>query len=330
MGERLFRSDPDPGETCTQFLFGRMGRRIAQQEIEDSEEAKRRALVRRSERRHESNRRGGFRGGLAEIGGQRLDAEARLHLLHIPDIGRLEKLGTIKDKGKVGLRPDHPCDPGRRRPFPIRPGEQISARAIARRPRTDISEIMGVEIDELRDIIAPLLDLGHRQDERLGAQVGAQHRIGRVGVRRVDRPVLRRIDPRLVVDPVPVALIFRIALIDEIGVLDPIMIDERKAVDIGFFCDSPYLRGRYILRRGRRHQTRKTKQKKGQPGKKTAQHWGHRSSPQRHGKRDHLLVKRSRIAGSPPNLGRARNPRCGQVRRAEPLPRLPRTSRRNA
>ena len=168
-----------------------------------------------------------------------------------------EKLGPVEDEGEFGLRPDHRLDARRRFAMPVRPGQQIAARVVARRPAADIGEVERVHVDELERIVAILVDRRHGEHQRLGAQVRADERIGGVRIRRLDRRVGRRVDARVVDERVPGRLVLVAAAIDEIGVLDAIVVDEREAVDRRLLGDGARFGGRELVGgRGRRRSWR--------------------------------------------------------------------------
>ena len=69
------------------------------------------------------------------------------------------------------------------------------------------------------------------------------HRVGRVGVWRLDRLVLRREDARDIAELVPGSFEFGVLAIHEVGVLDAVAVYHREAVDIGFLGDGTGLGG---------------------------------------------------------------------------------------
>ena len=133
-------------------------------------------------------------------------------------------------------------------PFQLRPGQQEAAGVVAGGAAADIGEVERVHVDELQRVVAALLDRRHREHERLGAQVRADVGIGRVGVGRLDRLVVGRVDARVVEDRVPGRLELRAAAIDEVRVLDAVVVHEREAVDGGLLRDRAHLRRRDRLR----------------------------------------------------------------------------------
>ena len=176
----------------------------------------------------------------------------------------IEKLRAVENERDIGLGADDLLDPGRLFAFPARAHEQVFARFVPRRPAADIGEIESVEVDELEGIIALLLDRRHGEDERLGAQVSSDIGIGRVGIRRLDRLVVRRIDTRIVDQRVPRRLVFGAALVDEIRIENPIIVDHREAVDGCLLRDGArrLRRERLRLRRRGRNSTRRTQRRR--------------------------------------------------------------------
>ena len=135
---------------------------------------------------------------------------------------------------------------------PVRPGEQETAGAVAGGAAAHIGEVERVHVDELDRVIAALVDRRHRDHQRLGAQIGADERIGRVGIGRLDRLVVGRIDARVVDQRVPGRLVFGAAAIDEVRILDAIVVDQRKTPNDGVPGDGAHFRRRHALRlRGR-------------------------------------------------------------------------------
>lgn len=229
-----------------------MCRAELQEEIQETEELERAALLLGAERLCERHGRGGRGRGPAQELRQRLDLVAGLDRLDLLDIGRIEKLRPIEHEGKIGLAADHRLDALGLPALPGRAGEQIAAGAVTGGPTADIGEVEGIEVDELQRVVAPLLDCRHGEDERFGSQVGADIGIGRVGIRRLDRLVLGRIDPRIVDQRVPGRLVFRAAAVDEIGMLDAVAVDHGKAVDRRLPRDDAGLARRWCLSTGRK------------------------------------------------------------------------------
>ncbi|MNE79002.1 hypothetical protein D3C80_1754510 [compost metagenome] len=97
---------------------------------------------------------------------------------------------------------------------------------------------MRIGIDKLQRVVTPRLDLRHAQYQRLGAQVGAKLGVGGVRVGRLDRLVVRGIDARGVVQSVPRRLVLGVVRIDEIGVLNPVVVDQWESVDIRIAGDA--------------------------------------------------------------------------------------------
>ena len=127
--------------------------------------------------------------------------------------------------------------------LPVRSGEQVLPAAVAGGAAADVGEVVGVAVDELQRVVAVLLDRRDGQHQRFGAQVGADRRVRRVRVRRLDRLVLGRVNPCGVVDLVPAALVLGVVLVDEVGVLHPVVVDHREAVDVGLLGDGAGLLG---------------------------------------------------------------------------------------
>ncbi len=125
--------------------------------------------------------------------------------------------------------------------LPAWAGDEEAAAIIAGRTATDIGEIECVCVDELDAEIPLLFDGRNGEHHGFGAQIHAEHRIGRIGIGCLDGRIGWRIDARNVDEMVPGSLVFRIFGIDEIGVLDAVVIHHREAVDIGFLGDGARL-----------------------------------------------------------------------------------------
>ena len=209
--EFLAGVDADLGETRSQPRPRRIGRAELQDEIQDAEEIERGAFRIRRQRLWEIDGRRWRRRRPAEELRQGLDFVARLNLLHVVDVAGIEELRADEEKRELGLGADHRFYVRGLRAGPVRPGEQEAAGAVAGGAAAHIGEVERVHVDELDRIIAPLVDRRHRDHQRLGAQVGADERIGRVGIGRLDRLVVGRIDARVVDQRVPGRLVFRAA-----------------------------------------------------------------------------------------------------------------------
>ena len=137
------------------------------------------------------------------------------------------------------FRTDHFLDARRRLAFPVRTGDQETAAVIARSPTADIVEIKGVRVNELNAEIAFLLDRGNGQDDRLGPQVHADHRVRRVRVRRLYGFVLGRVDTWYILQLVPRPFVLGTRGIHKIRVLDAIAVDHWEAIDISLLSNCP-------------------------------------------------------------------------------------------
>ena len=247
------RADSELGEPGHDFRLGRVRRTEAEHKVEDGEKLGRGSLRLGAQGLVELDGGRGGRGRLAEELRQRLDLVTGLDFLHVFDVVGTEELGPVEDEGEFGLRPDHRLDARRRFAMPIRPGEEETARVIAGRPAADIGEVEGVHVDELERVVAILVDRRHGEHQRFGSEVCAEEGVGRIGIRRLDRLVVRRVDARIVDERVPGRLVFGAAAIDEIGILDAIAVDEREAVDRRFLGDRACFGGRErVSGRGRR------------------------------------------------------------------------------
>ena len=246
--EFLAGIDADLGETRAQRGLGRIGRAELQDEIQEAEKIERGAFRIRRQRLWEIDGGRGRRRRPAEKLRQGLDFVARLNPLHVVDVAGIEELRADEQERELGLRVDHRLYVRRLGAVPIRPGEQEAAGAIAGGAAAHIGEVERVHVDELDRVIAALVDRRHRDHQRLGAQVGADERIGRLGIGRLDRLVVGRIDARVVDQRVPGRLVFRAAAIDEIRILDPVAVDQRKTPDDGVLGDGAHFRRRHALR----------------------------------------------------------------------------------
>jgi hypothetical protein len=67
----------------------------------------------------------------------------------------------------------------------------------------------------------------------------AEKTVGCIGVGGLDRLVLRCENAGHVVHLVPPTLVFRVGLVDEIGILDPVAVHHREAKSVGLLDDVP-------------------------------------------------------------------------------------------
>ena len=125
----------------------------------------------------------------------------------------------------------------RRLAFPIRSGDHVNAALVAGGTAADVVEVEGVGVDKLDAEVAFLFDRRHGQHDRFGPEVHADKGIGRVGVGRLDRRILRCVNARNVVDLVPSRLELGVLAIDEIAILNAVVIHQWEAVDVGFLGD---------------------------------------------------------------------------------------------
>ncbi|MNE57367.1 hypothetical protein D3C80_1523290 [compost metagenome] len=119
---------------------------------------------------------------------------------------------------------------------------------------------MGVGIDELRRIIAPVLYHRHGQHQRFAAQVCAKLGVWRVGIGRRIGLVVRRVNARRVMQGIPRRFELWMLPVLEIGVLDAVVIHQRKPIGIGLLGDAARLARRQGLGDG---QLRMTEQRQG-------------------------------------------------------------------
>src|SRR5580698_699560 len=96
--ERLACANTDLRKSLHQRGFRRNGRADPQDEVQDVEELRRCSLLRWCKRLYEINSRSGVGRGLAEKGRERLHLVARLHLLHIVEVGWVKELRAIAGK----------------------------------------------------------------------------------------------------------------------------------------------------------------------------------------------------------------------------------------
>ncbi len=245
--ECLVCADIDAAEAKHQSLFGHYGRTELQDEVEDVEEVERGLLRFRRQRLHEID--GGRRlRCLSEENGERSCLIAGLDLLHGIEVLRTEQLRAIHRERKLRLAPNDLGDAGRGGSAPIRARDQEIASAVAGGAAADIREVEGVRVDELDAEVAVLLDRRDGQHHRLGTQVEADHGVGRIGIGRLHRHVRRGINAGRVMDDIPIAFVLGVRLIDVVGVLYAIAVDQREAVDVGLLGE--------LARTSRRDQVR--------------------------------------------------------------------------
>ena len=149
----------------------------------------------------------GVSGGTKSIGGrgrrrrliqerrQRRHLVAGLDLLDLVDVRRAEQLGAVQHQRKVGVGSDDLVDALGFVALPVRPGQKVFPAAVTGGAAAHVGEVVGVEVDELQRVVAVLFDRRNGQHQRFGAQVGADRRVRRVRVRRLDRLVFGRVNP---------------------------------------------------------------------------------------------------------------------------------------
>jgi hypothetical protein len=93
------------------------------------------------------------------------------------------------------------------------------------------------QVEDATPIVTLRFHLRHGDDDGLIAHVHADEGIQGIGVDRLDRLIVRRVEPGVVADGVPVAFVFRVRLVDEVVVLNAMVIDERVAPDDGLLRD---------------------------------------------------------------------------------------------
>ncbi len=201
--------------------------------VQDVKKFGRRFLLCRREWLDEINSRCGLRSGLAEKRRERLHLVASLHLLHIVDVTRVEELRAISWERQFGLRAKNLINARRRLAFPVRACKQEGPASIAGRARSDVGEVLRVVVDELDGKITIRLHGRHRKHEWLATQVRANHGVKRVCVGSLDRLVCGREQPCAIPDLVPWPLVLPVCAVHEVGVLDPVIIDNGETVDVG-------------------------------------------------------------------------------------------------
>ena len=121
--------------------------------------------------------------------------------------------------------------------LPVRPGHEKHAAVVARCTAPGVGKVLRVPVDELQREVAVLVNGRHCEDQRLSPQIHPDEGIGRIRIGGLDRFVLRRENARHVIDLVPRRLVLRTLLIHEVGILNPIVIHHRIALDIGLLAD---------------------------------------------------------------------------------------------
>src|ERR1700733_11164790 len=152
--ERLTWANADRSKSLHQHGFRRNGGADPQDEVQDIEELRRCSLLRWCKRLYEINSRSGIGRGPAEKGRERLHLVARLHLLHIVEVGRVKELRAIAGKSKFGLAAKHLVDALGCLTFPVRSGKKERPASVAARTSANV-------VDELDAEIAILLHRGH-------------------------------------------------------------------------------------------------------------------------------------------------------------------------
>src|SRR5687768_6934153 len=116
-----------------------MCRAELQKEVQDREKLQRGARLVDLERRQEiDSRRRRWRRSAEELG-ERLNLVARLNLLHVLDVGWIEKLRAIEYEGELRLTTNHRVDARRRLTMPTRACEQVAAGGVAGGAAADVS-----------------------------------------------------------------------------------------------------------------------------------------------------------------------------------------------
>jgi hypothetical protein len=241
---------PSRAKPGHEVLLGRVRGAEAEHEIQLLEDLGRLGDLFARQRRDEVDGRRGRGCRPAEERGEGLHLVAGLDGLHVLDVGRVEQLSPVDRNHQLRLRFDRPGDALRHLPLPARAGDQELPTLVARGPTADIGEIVGVEIDKLDVEIAPLLDFGHREHVRFGAQVQGQPAVGRVRVGRLHSPVFVRVDPRQVHELVDGRLVFRIRLVDEGAIENAVVVHQRIGVGVGLPGDGAGLLRRQCGRSG--------------------------------------------------------------------------------
>jgi hypothetical protein len=144
----------------------------------------------------------------------------------------IEELRPVEDEGKFCLRPDYRLDARRRFALPVWTSKQEASPIIARGAASYVGEVESVHVDELERVVTLLFNGWHREDERFRSEVRTQERVRCIGIRRLDRLVVRCIDSRGVAQRIPWHLEFGIAAVNEVRVLDTVAVHERETVDV--------------------------------------------------------------------------------------------------
>src|SRR6266480_1715450 len=179
----------------------------------------------------------GWRRGLFQILGERLNFVARLHLLHVRHVPWIKELSAEKGEGEGGRRGKDFLDPRRHLAFPTGADHEIVARIVTGGPAADIAIVIGIAVDQLHRVVAFLFHCWHRDHHRLRAQIQPDHRIRRVTIWRDDRRVFGGGDAVLVIDLVEGRLVLAGLRVHGKLIHDRVVHDKRQAVNESFLGD---------------------------------------------------------------------------------------------
>src|ERR1700733_13458658 len=257
--ERLARANADLSKSLHQRGFRRNGRANPQDEVQDVEELRRRSLLSWCKRLYEINSRSGGGPGLSDKIRERRYLVACLHLLHIFEVTRIEELRAISGERQFGLGSKHFVDALGCLTFPARSGEKERPPSVAARASANVIEVLRVVVDELDAEIAILLHRWHGEYNGLGTQVSTDHGVKRIRVRRLDRLICWSEKPCTVPNFIPRSFVLAIFRIYEVGILDAIVVHDRKAINIRLLRDGAGFRRTNIGLSDRRCETERRK-----------------------------------------------------------------------
>ncbi|MNQ89375.1 hypothetical protein D3C85_1046820 [compost metagenome] len=121
--------------------------------------------------------------------------------------------------------------------LPIGADHHVIAGFAAGGSAADVTEVVGIAIDELQRVVTLFLHRWHREHDRLAAQVHEQHGIRRVAVRRNNGRVLISSDMVQAMDLVERSLVLAGVLVDGVVVHDRIVHHDGQAVDVALLRD---------------------------------------------------------------------------------------------
>ncbi len=192
----------------------------------------------------------GGRSGGAEKFGEGFGFVAGLDFFDVGEIGGIEQLGAEENVGEFGFTVENGFDAYGSVAGPAGARDEEIAAVVAVDAGAEIREVEGVEIDELRGVVATLFDFGHGDDHGFGAEIGPEEGIGSVGVGSDDEFVFGSGDVRGIGEGVEGSAVVFAGGVDGLLVKSGVIGDEGEAVDEGVLGDLASFVGSE-LRRGR-------------------------------------------------------------------------------